>query len=126
METSMAEQPQLREYPSVPPERDNEHIIARPGEAIVNITAFTARQKVSGYMGDRISHLMGGEEPTLVLTSGRLTWRVPVMLTLPSKGTVGVVGTMDVDARTGNLIIPPDFAEQVEAHAKALTETCQL
>jgi len=96
-------------------------IIARPGEPIVNITAFTARQKVSGFVGDRISHLMGGDEPTLILTKGCLAWRVPVILTLPSQGILGVVGELDVDARTGSLDIPPDFKEQVEARAEALT-----
>lgn len=89
-------------------ERANEHIIARPGEPIVNITAFTARQKVSRYIGDRINPLISGDEPTLVLTKEGLVWRVPVILTRPLQG---VAGTMDVDARTGNLIIQPDFTE---------------
>ncbi len=97
-------------------------IIARPGEPIVNITAFTARQKVSGFVGDRISHLMGGDEPTLVLAQERLVWRVPITLTRPALGIVGVVGILDVDARTGHLIIPSDFAQQVENRARALTE----
>jgi hypothetical protein len=101
-------------------ERADEYVIARPGEPIINITALTARQKVSGYVGDRISHLMGGDEPTLVLTKGQLVWRVPVILTRPSQGVVGTVGAMDVDALTGSLIIKPDFAEQVKARAKAI------
>ena len=98
-----------------------EHLIAPPGEPVVNITAFTARQKVSGYIGDQISHLMGGGEPTLILTNGILVWRVPIILTLPSQGTVGVVQSLDVNARTGSLIIPPNFAEQVESRAKKIT-----
>jgi hypothetical protein len=97
-----------------------EYVIAQPGEPIVNITSFTARQKVSGYVGDQISHLMGGDAPTLILAQGRLVWRVPIILTRPSQGIVGTVGELDVDARTGSLIIPPQFAEQVQARAKAL------
>lgn len=96
---------------------DREHleefVIARPGEPIVNITGFTARQKASGYVGDRISHLMGGDEPTLMLTEQRLVWRVPIILTSPSRGNLGTVGTIDVDARTGSLLVAPDFDEQV-------------
>ncbi len=107
------------EHPLV--ERADEHVIARPGEPIINVTAFTARQKVSGYVGDRISHLMGGDEPTLVLAKGQLVWRVPIILTRPSQGVVGIVGVMDVDARTGSLIVQPDLAEQVKARARTIT-----
>jgi hypothetical protein len=103
----------------------NEYVIARPGEPIVNITGFTARQKVSGYVGDRISHLMGGDEPTLILAEERLVWRVPVILTSPARGTVGIVGTVDVDARTGSLLIAPDFEEQVQNRAQALAQAAQ-
>jgi hypothetical protein len=107
------------------PKTADEHIVARPGEPVLNVTAFTARQKASGYVGDRISHLMGGDEPALLLARGHLIWRVPIILTSPSQGTIGIVGALDVDARTGSLILPPDFEEQVKAHARALVETEQ-
>ncbi len=112
MDTLAIEQPPL--------ERADEYVIARPGEPIINITAFTARQKVSGYVGDRISHLMGGDAPTLVLTKGRLVWRVPIILTRPSQGVVGTVGAIDVDALTGSLVIQPDLAERVKARAEEI------
>ncbi len=99
----------------------NEYPIAQSGEPIVNITDATARQKVSGYVGDQISHLMGGGEPALVLTRDALVWRVPLILTTPSQGIVGVVGSLDVDAHTGSLIIPPDFREQVETNAQKVS-----
>jgi hypothetical protein len=102
-----------------------EHLIAEPGRPIVNITAFTARQKASGYVGDRISHLMGGDEPALVLSQGRLVWRVPIMLTTPVRGRVGIVGSLDVDAHTGSLLIQPGFDEQVIARARTLTATAK-
>ncbi len=102
--------------------RSGEHVIARPGEPIVNITGFTARQKASGYVGDRISHLMGGDEPTLMLARERLVWRVPIVLTSPSKGRLGFVGSIDVDARTGSLLIPPGFEEQVQVRAQTLAQ----
>jgi hypothetical protein len=87
----------------------DEYVIARPGEPIVNVTAFTARQKVSEYVGNQISHLISGGEPALVLTKDeQLVWRVPVILTRPLQGAAGV---MDVDARTGNLIVPPDLTK---------------
>jgi hypothetical protein len=103
-----------------------EYVIARPGESIVNITGFTARQKASGYVGDRISHLMGGDEPTLLLSQERLVWRVPIILTSPSKGSLGIVGTIDVDARTGSLLIADNFDEQVQERAKTLARSATL
>jgi hypothetical protein len=106
--------------------RRGEYVIARPGEPIVNITGFTARQKASGYVGDRISHLMGGDEPSLMLAKQRLVWRVPIILTSPSRGCLGTVGTIDVDARTGSLLVAPDFEEQVLARAQALAQPSEL
>jgi hypothetical protein len=106
-----------------PPIAAEEHLIAEPGRPIVNITAFTARQKASSYVGDKISHLMGGDEPALILSQGRLVWRVPILLTTPVRGRVGVVGSLDVDAHTGSLLIQPGFDEQVVARARTLTAT---
>ena len=98
----------------------NEFLIAQPGQPIVNITAFTARQKVSGYVGGQISHLMGGDEPSLLLSNGRLVWRVPIILTSPTRGKLGIAGSLDVDARTGQLFIEPQLIIQLEQNAQAL------
>ena len=68
----------------------------------VQITAREARQKVNVLMLEQVSNLLLADEPTLVETeSGRLCWRVPVDLTLPSQGRVGQVGIVDVDTRYG-------------------------
>jgi hypothetical protein len=101
---------------------EGDTLIAAPGEQVINITNVTARRKVSGYVGSRISYMMGGETPALVFSQGRLLWRVPIVMTTPSQGIIGVVGTLDVDARTGLLLIPsPSKLEaQVIARAQAL------
>lgn len=104
----------------------SEYLIAAPGEPIINVTAFTARQQASGYVGSHISHLMGGGEPALVLSNGRLVWRVPVLLTSPVRGKLGTVGHLDVDARTGQLLISPDFTRQIETHAQTLVNNSTL
>lgn len=98
--------------------QNSEFLIAKPGEPIVNITPFTARQKASGYVGSYISHLMGGDEPSLLLSNERLVWRVPIVFTSPTKGKLGIVGSLDIDARTGQLLISPDFALEVEKNAQ--------
>lgn len=98
----------------------DDFLIAQPGEPIVNITPFTARQKVNTYVGEHVSHMMGSDEPALRYSRGRLIWRVPVILTSPFKGTLGIVGYLDVDARTGRLLAPANFIEEVEANARTL------
>jgi hypothetical protein len=105
---------------------EEEHIIAGPGEPIVNITPFTARQKASGYVGGEISHLLIGEEPALVFSRGRVVWRVPIQLTYPQRGKLGLVGQLDVDARTGRLLIHDLLKEEIISCAKKLVANPEL
>jgi predicted DNA-binding antitoxin AbrB/MazE fold protein len=85
----------------------------------VCITAATARRKVNRFVLDEISYLMGGERPTLIETD-RLIWRVPVVLTYPTHGVVGRVGFIDVDARSGELLLTPETVEEITHNARAL------
>ncbi|RLC61330.1 MAG: hypothetical protein DRI79_04690 [Chloroflexi bacterium] len=85
----------------------------------VLISAAAARRKVSRFVLDEISYLMGGEQPALVKTD-RLYWRVPVVLTYPTQGTVGTVGFIDVDAETGDLMTTSTLVEELTHNAHAL------
>ena len=85
----------------------------------VCVTAATAQRKVNRFVLDEISYLMGGEQPTLVETD-RLVWRVPVVLTYPTHGTVGQVGFIDVDAENGELLLAPETVEEITHNARAL------
>ena len=85
----------------------------------VCVTAATAQRKVNRFVLDEISYLMGGEQPTLVETD-RLVWRVPVVLTYPTHGTVGQVGFIDVDAENGELLLAPETVEEIIHNARAL------
>src|SRR5262245_52268740 len=75
--------------------------------APVNITPFVARQKVTGFVILEIGDRLRGEEPELVV-GDRLCWSVPVVLTSPTRGVVGKVGEVRVDATTGELLIEQD------------------
>ena len=75
------------------------------------ITAFTAQRKVSRLVLERVSNLLCGEEPTLVV-GDRVRWRVPVWLGFPKKGLVGKVGDIDVDQlhfEQGTISFPAKF-----------------
>lgn len=88
--------------------------------ADLNVSAYVARRQVTGYLIDNVSNHLSGESPDPVIDSERLLWRVPVVLYLTSWGRVGQVGTIDVDAQTGQLQITPSLINEIEQRA------CQL
>ena len=99
---------------------DHDTIIARPGEPVVNIDAREARRRVTAYLGREVSMMMGGTEPALIFSNNRLVWRVPVIFTSPFKGQLGVVGAIDVDTRTQELLIDDQLEETLRINAHAL------
>jgi hypothetical protein len=101
----------------------DDKIIARPGEPIVNITPHDARRKVNWYVCEEISLMMHSLEPALIYSRGRLVWRVPIELASPMRGHIGFIGALDVDAHTSDLLIPPNFAEQIVANARSVLKS---
>ncbi len=93
--------------------------------AQVNITPFVARQKVTGFVILEISDRMRGEQPELVV-GDRLCWAVPVVLTSPSRGVVGKVGEILVDATTGELLVERDAVQRMSDDADRLAERSPL
>ncbi|MFN8487620.1 MAG: hypothetical protein U0350_08525 [Caldilineaceae bacterium] len=87
--------------------------------AAINVTAFTARQKVTGYVADQISTNMHGGEPTLVVGK-QIYWRVPIVLSLPPLGDRGIVGNIDVDIETGQLLVTPQILTEIMQRAESL------
>jgi hypothetical protein len=87
--------------------------------ATVNVTAFSARQKVAGFVADEISTNMHAGEPTLVVGE-RICWRVPIILSMPPVGDRGEVGAIDVDVATGQLQVTPELLREIEQRAEYL------
>ena len=87
--------------------------------ATVNVTSFSARQKVTGFVVDQISTNMHATDPTLIMGE-RIFWRVPIILSLPPTGDLGEVGTIDVDVESGQLQITPTLIREIERHAEIL------
>jgi len=87
--------------------------------AMVNVTAFSARQKVTGFVADQISTQMHGGEPALVMGE-RVCWRVPVILSLPPTGDGGEVGVIEVDVETGQLNMAPGLMEEIQRRANTV------
>lgn len=79
-----------------------------------------ARRRVTSYLIDHVSDHLGGDKPILVVDEKQVWWRVPVVLFLTSLGRVGQVGAIDVDSRTGDLVITEKLLEEIKAHADYL------
>jgi hypothetical protein len=87
----------------------------------LNITPFSARQKVTQYVMHELSTQLGGDAPELTV-SERAYWSVPVVFTLPGKGVLGRVGTLRIDAATGELLTDPQTEQEMMRHAEQLAQ----
>lgn len=85
----------------------------------INVSGYSARQKVDNFVLSEISYMMHAGEPNLIVADA-LYWRVPVILSLASRGDVGEVAMIDVNAQTGQLTITPQLIDEVSARAEGL------
>lgn len=64
--------------------------------------------------------LIGGQ-PKLVIKVGKSTvWRIPALLGSSVHGIIGEVGTVDVDAETGEILANEGLKEQLLKHVEAI------
>jgi hypothetical protein len=87
----------------------------------INISAEEARRKVHHWVLTEVSCVMGALTPTLGVGQ-QITWRVPVELTAPHIGQVGIAGTIDVNVQTGVMDITPEHKEQILEGARRLAK----
>lgn len=92
----------------------------------INVTPFTARQKVNVFLLDKVGTGLLAESPVLVAVDGRLCWRVPVVLSLPGRGRLGQVGAIDVDMQTSEILISPSAIETILDNANQLAQRTTL
>ena len=80
-----------------------------------------AQRKANGYLAQYVTMMVIAGTPTLFL-SQHPVWRVPAILALAGLGEVSTIGTVDVDAETGEIIPLPEsqlVRMQEIAHALA-------
>jgi hypothetical protein len=94
--------------------------------ASINITPFVARQKVNVLLLDKVGTGLLSETPDLVATAGRLRWRVPITLSLPWRGRLGQVGTIDVDVQTGEVLVDDNLILEFSHRANQLAASSPL
>jgi hypothetical protein len=93
--------------------------------APINVTAFSARQKVNRFLITEISTQLLGEVPELYVGE-RLCWSVPVVLTSPARGVVGKVGDVLVDATTGEMLVDEETVTRMTDDVRRLAERSPL
>src|SRR5438876_1766974 len=91
----------------------------------LNITSFSARQRVTQYVMQELSTQPGADTPELTVGE-RVYWSVPVVFTLPGKGALGRAGTLRVDAGTGALLTDPQTEREMMHHAEQLAPRTAL
>ena len=94
--------------------------------AEIVVSADAARRSVGVYVGNHIADLLHAESPTLVLKEQGIFWRVPVILSTGSMGRVGLVGTIDVDAQTGELLLDERNLREIDQNAERLAAGAAL
>ena len=87
-------------------------------DAPMNVSAYMARRKVGVFAMNEVSYLLRAGDPQLII-GARLAWRVPISLTLRSKGVVGEIGHIDVDVETGQMHVMPNQIEEMNQRAEA-------
>lgn len=86
----------------------------------LNFTALASQRRVSKLMLEQVG-LFYGEQPNLVI-SNRLLWRVPIWLSLPTTGPLGQVGSLDVDAQTGEILYTPEMLADIKERGRYLAQ----
>ncbi len=87
----------------------------------ITVSPTVAQRKANGFLAGYVTMMVSSGEPTLIL-SERPVWRIPAILKLPDLGEVGTVGTVDVDAQTGEILFTQpqldDLAERGDVLAQ--------
>jgi len=70
----------------------------------ITVTPTVARRRAAGFLAGHVTMMVRAGEPVLALGE-QPVWRVPACLHLPGLGEVSTIGSIDVDALTGEIIL---------------------
>ncbi len=88
-------------------------------QGVITIPPDTARRRANGYFAQEIALFLIAGEPVLVLGEPSV-WRIPAILRLRGLGEVATVGSLNVNAHTGEPL--PLTSEQIEEIRKRANE----
>lgn len=87
----------------------------------IHVSAATARRYCNRWLLENVTTRFIAKEPTLHVDEVTV-WRVPIHFTY-NRGSLGCVGTIAVDAVTGDLKVAEDLIEQFLQRGTVLTKT---
>ena len=91
-----------------------------------NVTAPIAQQKANQFLLLRVGNMLSAGQLELLIQDP-IQWRMPVLFSTPSNGSLGKVGELSVHAETGEVrLIYPNSLEEMEDHAERLFERSPL
>ena len=92
------------EYREPWPAAGSLHLQVPPLEAEILVSPTLARRRAKGYLTAEVALVFRPGDPMLIWGQRRV-WRMPVYLHLRGFGPVAVLGTIDVDAMTGDVVM---------------------
>lgn len=90
--------------------------------ASIEVDAITAQRTATAWLISEVGNLLIGDTPSLVIGQ-RTAWRVPALLTSPTRGVIGPVGAVEVDAGTGEVLTDPQLTQDLLTHARQLARS---
>jgi hypothetical protein len=84
------------------------------------LSAEVVLRQANVWLLENVGNLLRAELPELVL-GDQLIWRLDIVLTSPTRGSVGSVGRLEVDATTGEILADETLAQEFIPRAQALT-----
>ena len=91
-----------------------------------NISAFVARQKANLYLLMHLGELVSTGQPELWMEK-QIYWRLPIIYSLPSVGTLGTIGELLVQVDNGNIELKePQSIKEIESRVKNLLRNTSL
>ncbi|MBX3059009.1 MAG: hypothetical protein KF770_21285 [Anaerolineae bacterium] len=88
-------------------------------QGVITIPPDIARRRANGYFAQEVALFVVAGEPVLVLGEPSV-WRIPAILRLRGFGEVATVGSLNVNAHTGEPL--PLTSEQIEEIRKRANE----
>ena len=91
--------------------------MAELAETSLKVSAGAAREIADEFLMRKVGDLLGAGTPRL---SEDARWEVPILLGNVAQGMLGQVGTLAVDAESGEVLFTAEDRASVEARAREL------
>jgi hypothetical protein len=85
----------------------------------IKITAEEVRRQVNRWLLNEVSYLISADPPTLVVGE-QVVWRVPAWVGFSHTGRLGVVGAVEVDVETGEMVDLAARQHEIEQNLERL------